>query len=81
MNNNLNNNLNNNMNNNLNNNMNNNTNDKTEYKRKIIPENMKLKIIKELTLVSNEIVNGKIDNCRKHSVEALLLFKQIFPDE
>ena len=49
--------------------------------RKKIPEDIKEKIIKELKIVSDEIINGKIDNCRQHSVEALLIFKQIFPEE
>ena len=52
-----------------------------EKKKKIkIPEDLKLKIINELKIVSDDI-NNDIINCRKHSVEALLLFKQIFPDE
>ena len=80
-NNNMNNNMNYNMNNNnMNYNMNNNPYN-MENKKKKIPENIKEKIIKELQIVSQEIVNGKIDNCRKHSVEAFLLFKQIFPDQ
>jgi hypothetical protein len=49
--------------------------------KKKIPEELKEKIIKELKIVSDDIISGKIDNCRKHSVEALLLLKQIFPEE
>ena len=52
-----------------------------ENKKKKIPEDLKLKIINELKIVSEDIINGNIINCRKHSVEALLLFKQIFPDQ
>ena len=52
-----------------------------ENKKKLIPEDIKQKIINELKMVSDEIQNGKIDNCKKHSVEALILFKQIFPEE
>ena len=50
------------------------------YKPKQIPEDIKSKIIKELQSISGELVNGKIENCRYHSIEALLYFKQIFPD-
>ena len=52
-----------------------------ENKKKIIPEDIKQKIINELKMVSEEIQNYKIDNCKKHSIEALLLFKQIYPQE
>ena len=62
-------------------NINNNANNGTDpYKPKKIPENIKENIIKELKIISNDIYNGKIDSCRQHSVEALLYFKQIFPD-
>ena len=50
------------------------------YKPKKIPENIKENIIKELKIISNDIYNGKIESCRQHSIEALLCFKQIFPD-
>ena len=50
------------------------------FKPKQIPEDIKSKIIKELQSISEEIVKGNIDNCRYHSIEALLYFKQIFPD-
>ena len=50
-----------------------------ENKKKKIPEDIKAKIIKELQMVSEEIVNGKIDNCRKHSIEALILFNKVIP--
>jgi hypothetical protein len=53
----------------------------TQNTNKKIPEELKEKIIKELKIVSDDIISGKIDNCRKHSVEALLLLKQIFPEE
>ena len=52
-----------------------------ENKKKIIPEDIKQKIINELKIVSDELQNGKIDNCKKHSIETLILFKQIFPEE
>ena len=62
-------------------NLNNNANNGPDtYKPKKIPENIKENIIKELKKISNVIYNGKIDSCRQHSVEALLYFKQIFPD-
>ena len=62
-------------------NTNNNTNKIPDpYKQKKIPEYIKENIIKELKIISNDIYNGKIDSCRQHSVEALLYFKQIFPD-
>ena len=48
-------------------------------KRKI-PDDIKVKIIKELQLVSENILNGKIDDSRKHSVEAMILFKKVFPE-
>ena len=54
---------------------------KIQNTKKKIPEDIKEKIIKELKIVSDDIINGKIDNCRQHSVEALLIFKQIFPEE
>jgi hypothetical protein len=79
------NNINNNLNNanTLNNNNLNNVNNmyNFENKKKIIPEDIKKKIINELNKVSEDIVNGKIASCRSHSVEALILFKQIFPDQ
>ena len=50
------------------------------FKPKKIPENIKENIIKELKIISDDIYNGKIESCRLHSVEALLYFKQIFPD-
>ena len=59
--------------------INNNTN--FESKKKKIPDDIKARIIKELQMVSEEIVNGKIDNCRKHSVEALILFNKVMPEE
>ena len=63
------------------NNMNNNTNiEPNHYKPKQIPDFLKDKIIKELNIISGDIVKGEIENCRIHSVEALLYFKQIFPD-
>jgi len=62
------------------NNMNNNNNNIDPYKPKVIPDDIKTKIIKELQSISGDLVNGKIDNCRYHSIEALLYFKQIFPD-
>ena len=63
------------------NNMNNNNNmEPNHYKPKQIPDFLKDKIIKELNIISGEIVKGEIENCRIHSVEALLYFKQIFPD-
>ena len=73
-----------NMNNNMN--MNNNTNNfnniyNCENKKKIIPEDLKKKIINELNKVSEDILAGKIDSCRNHSVEVLILFKQIFPEQ
>ena len=84
--NNMNNNMNNNNNNNMNNNMNNNINNVNnmynfENKKKIIPEDIKKKIINELNKISEDIIAGKIDSCRKHSVESIVLFKQIFPDQ
>lgn len=48
-------------------------------KRKI-PEDIKVKIIKELQLVSENILSGKIEDSRKHSVEAMILFKKVFPE-
>ena len=45
-----------------------------------IPEDIKTKIIKELEAIKTLIVDGKINDCRQHSIEALLYFKQIFPD-
>ena len=50
------------------------------YTKKIIPEEMKSKILKELKFISDDIVNNKIDNCKQHSIAALLYFKQIFPE-
>ena len=58
----------------------NNENNIDPYKPKVIPEDIKTKIIKELQSISGDLVNGKIDNCRYHSIEALLYFKQLFPD-
>ena len=66
------------------NNINNNnmiSNNMMEYRPKKIPENMKSKIIQELQKISEEIGGGKIDVCRRHAVETVLLFKQIFPYE
>jgi len=48
-------------------------------KRKI-PDDIKVKIIKELQLVSENILSGKIEDSRKHSVEAMILFKKVFPE-
>ena len=50
------------------------------YKPKQIPEFIKQSIIKELEAISGDLVNTKINDARKHSVEVLLYFKQIFPD-
>ena len=50
------------------------------YTQKQIPDFIKEKIIKELNIISGGIVKGEIENCRIHSVEAILYFKQIFPD-
>ena len=68
------------LNNNINNNNNNNNINIEPFKPKQIPEDIKTKIIKELQAISGDIYNGKIENCRYHSIEALLYFKQIFPD-
>ena len=51
-----------------------------DIKKIIIPEDIKTKILKELKQISDDIVNNKVDNCRQHSVAALLYFKQIIPD-
>jgi hypothetical protein len=48
-------------------------------KRKI-PDDIKEKIKKELELVSENILSGKIEDSRKHSVEAMILFKKAFPE-
>ena len=48
--------------------------------KKKIPEDIKVKIIKELQLVSENILNGKIEDSRKHSIEAMILFKKVFPE-
>ena len=48
-------------------------------KRKI-PDDIKEKIKKELELVSENILSGKIEDSRKHSVEAMMLFKKVFPE-
>ena len=68
--------------NNINNNMAANNNFNIDpYKPKVIPEYLKENIIKELKLLSSDIAdNNKITSCRMHSIEALLYFKQIFPD-
>ena len=68
--------------NNINNNMAVNNNFNIDpYKPKVIPEYLKENIIKELKLLSSDIAdNNKITSCRMHSIEALLYFKQIFPD-
>jgi hypothetical protein len=47
---------------------------------KKIPVDLKNKIINELKKCSDEIGLGKIENSKKHAVEVLLLFKQVFPE-
>ena len=49
-------------------------------KKIIIPDDIKTKILKELKQISDDIVNNKVDNCRQHSIAALLYFKQVIPD-
>ena len=61
----------------------NNTNDiyNLQNKKKIIPEDIKAKIIKELNLISEDFTNNKVIDCKMHSAEIVLLFKKIFPDQ
>ena len=60
--------------------INNNYNNIEPQKQKLIPEFIKQSIIKELEAISTDLVNSKVDDARQHSVEVLLYFKQIFPD-
>jgi hypothetical protein len=63
--------------------LNNNANDTYNFqkKKKIIPEDIKAKIIKELNAISEDLTSGKVTDCKMHSAEIVLLFKKIFPEE
>lgn len=69
------------MNNNTNYNNFNNFNNDIYNKKVIIPEDIKSKIISELKLCGDELNNGQVEKSQKHSLDAFLLFKQVFNDK